>query len=235
MALKWEEIQRLRYETGYNVVGVGAELYTIDGYAAVFDQAIEPYLVDFGSTSTTTVAAGAGTTTLTLASNPTVYGANGPTTNVYGLSFQVGSSLVVDVGPNQEIGSAQTGNVIIQAISGLTITLALQNAHGPTQYPVVLKGGEWIIRDILTRLDTINTQLKGFAPAVAGLAQADEAKFFSSMKGRRGQKGVTDDLMEQRDWARKDLCSALGIPNLWERRGKWGGGGGGAGLSYSPF
>jgi len=231
MALKWEEIQRLRYETGYNIVGVGAELYTIDGYAAVFDQAIEPYLVDFGSSSSTTVSAQSAptATALTLASNPAVYGGNGPTTNVYGLSFQQGSTLVVDVGPSQELG------VVIQSISGLSITVALQNAHGSSgSYPVVLMGGEWIIRDILGRLNTINAQLRNFAPAVAGVQQADEVRLFAAQRGKRGQRGTIDDLMEQRDWARKDLCSALGIPNLWERRGKLGGSGGG-GVRFAPF
>jgi hypothetical protein len=32
MALRWEDIQRLKFETGFNVANVGAELYVLNGY-----------------------------------------------------------------------------------------------------------------------------------------------------------------------------------------------------------
>jgi len=215
MALRYEDIQRLKYETGYNVANVGAELYVLNGYAAVFDAAIAPYLTDQGSSSTTVVAAsGTGApvnTTITLAANPNIAGA---TVNVYGACFQQGSRLVVDVGPNQE------RDVIIQSLSGLVATVALQYAHGPAAYPVLLQGGEFLVRDILARLDIINTQLRTYAPQVAGLSKADEVEFFANRKGASPEAGVLRDLLDQRDWARKDLAAALGIENLWERRGK---------------
>jgi hypothetical protein len=194
-------------------VGVGAELFTLEGYAAVFDSAIEPYLIDQGSTSTTAVTAAspAANVQITVAANPAITGAN---VNVYGSVFRVGSHLVVDVGPQQEV------DIIVQAISGLVLTVALANAHGPTVYPVVLKGGEWVVRDIIVRLDAVNAQLKGYAPTIAGLKKADETEFYASQKGRRGQKNAAEDLYDQRDMARRDLCTALGIPNLWEMRGK---------------
>jgi hypothetical protein len=223
MALRWEDIKRLQFETGYNVGNVGAELYVLNGYAAVFDAAIAPHLVDQGTTSGTAVGPFAAPTNvqITLASNPNVTGnaVSGPppNPNTYGTVFQVGSKIVIDVGPQQE------RDVVIQALSGLVATVALQNAHGAAgAYPVQLQAGEFLVRDVLARLDVINAQLKGYAPVVAGLAQADEAKFYASQSGRRGQKGAFDDLMAQRDMARRDLCALLGIENLWERRGRHG-------------
>lgn len=206
------------------------EAYVLNSYVAVFDAAIAPYLIDQGSTSTSAVTAQSTptNTTITVAANPNVTGAQ--VGNVYGQVFQVGTKIVVDVGPQQE------ADVVIQAISGLSLTVALQNAHGPAQYPVTLQGGEYLARDILKRLDVINGQLKGFAPVTAGLSQADDAKFYSGTRGgRRGsQRGVIDDLIEQRDWARKDLAALLGIQNLWDLRGRFGSSDGGSG-SYAAF
>ena len=224
MALRWEDTQRLKQETGYNVANIGAELYVLNGYAAVFDAALAPYLVDQGSTSTSTVGPYATPTLvqITVLANPNVTGnaVNGPPSqpNTYGKVFQVGSKVVVDV------GLAQEAPIVLTAVdpTGLILTLPITNAHGISgvSYPVYLYAGEWLVRDVLSRLDIINTQLKGYAPVVAGLAQADEAKFFASQRGRRGQQGVFDDLMAQRDMARRDLCALLGIENLWDRRGR---------------
>jgi hypothetical protein len=234
MALRWEDIQRLKFETGYNVANIGAELYVLNGYAAVFDAAIAPYLTDQGTTSTTAVGpyATPQNVQITLASNPLVSGnavAPPPSVpNTYGNVFQVGSKIVVDVGPAQE------RDVIIQALAGLVATVALVNAHGlAAGYPVQLQAGEFLVRDVLLRLDIINTQLKGYAPIVAGLNQADEAKFFAEQSGRRGQRGVFGSLMDQRDMARRDLCALLGIENLWERRGRHSGSEGS--LSYGRY
>jgi hypothetical protein len=214
MALRWEDIQRLKYETGYNVANVGAELYVLNGYAAVFDSAIAPYLQDQGSTSSTSVLAtdAPANVAITLASNPAV-GGNMVGAGAYGNVFQVGSKVVVDVGPNQET------DVIIQAISGLVVTVQLTNAHN-APYPVVLQAGEFIVRRTLERLDVIDAQLRGYAPAVAGLAKADEVEFHANKKGRSGQQDPFQSLMDQRDMGRRDLCSLLGIENLWEKRNR---------------
>lgn len=230
MSFTYGDIARLKWELGYNAVGIGAEAYVLNSYVAVFD-AIVPYISDQGSTSSTTVTAQSTptNTTLTLAANPPVTGAQ---MNVYGNVFSVGAKISVDVGPAQET------NVIVQAISGLNITVALQNAHGAAgSYPVTLQGVEFLARDILARLDILNGQIKGFAPVVAGIAEGDnDAKFFAGTRGgRRGsQRGVIDDLIEQRDWARKDLAALLGIQNLWDLRGRFGSSEGGSG-SYAAF
>lgn len=230
MALTFEEIQRVKWELGYNAANVGAELYVLNGYAAVFDNAIRPYLVDPSSTSSTVIAAsatgGPANATIVVAANPPISGA---VTNVYGLTFEVGSKLVVDVGPAQE------ADVVVQYVNGLALSVALQNAHGPNPYRVALQGGEYLVRDILSRLDVINAQLKGYAPVVAGMAKAGEVQWHpSSRGGRRGStSGPADSLSAQRDLARKDLAALLGIENLWEARGKRSGGG--ADLSFGRY
>jgi hypothetical protein len=237
MAFQWGDVQRLKQELGYNAANVGAEAYVLNSYIAVFDAAIQPYLVDQGTTSTTPVQASPPSAPqnvqLTLATNPPVTGQM-VGSQQYGACFQVGTRIVVDVGPQQE------NDVIVQAIAGLVITVALQNAHGTgvpngaAQYPISVQSAEAQVRDILRRLDAINLRLKARAPAVAGIAKADEVEFFASKRGKNGQKGVTDDLIAQRDWARKDLAALLGVQNLWDLRGRFGDSGGGAG-GYAPF
>lgn len=226
--LRQEEIQRLKFELGYNIVQVGAEAYLLDGYAAVFDKAIEPYLVDLGSSSTTVVTA-AGTPTavaITVASNPAITGLTNQN-----LTFVQGSTVVVDVGPMQETG------VCVLGITGLVLTMQLQLAHGTVgSYPVLLQGGEQVVRDLFTRLDVIKGELLNTSPKTAGVEQVDEIKLSAAEKGRRGRRNKFDDLLCQRDLARKDLASALGVPNLWELRGKYGGSGAGGGsLSYEAY
>src|ERR1700722_18424596 len=123
MAFTFGDIQRLKAELGFNVVNVGAEAYVLNGYAAMFDAAIAPYLFDQGTTSATVVSAAPTATAvpITLASNPPVTGA---TVIVYGNVFTQGAKIVVDVVPSQE------SNVVILALNGLVATVALQLAHG---------------------------------------------------------------------------------------------------------
>jgi hypothetical protein len=224
--LRYEEILRCKRELGYNIVGVGAEAYISDGFAAVFEKAIEPYLVDYGSTSTTLITAATTPTAVavTLASNPAITGLTNQTA-----TFVVGTQVVVDVGPLQETG------VVILGLSGLVATMQLQLAHGSAgAYPVLLQGAEQGVRDIFARLDAIANQMTGVAPLTAGIKQVDEVQIHGAEKGRRGMRNKIDDLSFQRDLARKDLAAALGVPNLWEIRGK-NGGGGAANLSYEPM
>ncbi len=208
-------------------MGVGAEAYTLGGYAAVFDRAIEPYLIDLGSTSSTVVPASANgaAVAITLASNPPIVGLTAQQ-----LTFVQGSLVVVDVGPSQE------QYVTILAITGLVATVTLSLAHGQNgSYPVLLQGAEFAVRDIFARIDAINQQMSGVAPLTAGVEEADggDIKLSAAEKGRRGRRNKIDDLSFQRDLARKDLAALLGVPNLWEIRGKLGGSSGS--LSYEAY
>jgi hypothetical protein len=206
MSLTSVELDRIRYELGAAVTRIGAEPYIT--FQAVFSKAIAPYLTDIGSTSTTTVAAVAGgaSTAIVVAANPIAadpYNAPG---------FVVGADVVVDVGPAREFAT-------IAVVSSLSLTLTLSNAHGTAgaPYPVVLKGAEWIVRDIIARIDVINTQLSSVAPMTSGIKAVDEIEFFGGGEGKRSRNRA-DDLLYQRMIARDDLSSAIGVPNMWRTK-----------------
>ena len=210
MALSSTEVDRIRYALGYPVTRIGAEPYIT--YAAVFDKAIIPYLTDVGSTSATAVTAvvAGADVAVTVAINPTL------PQYPNGLAFVVGVIVAVDVGPTSE-------QSIIKAVSGNVLTLTLSNAHGAlAPYPIVLAGAEQIIRDILTRLDDINTELR-IAVKGSGVQQVDEVQLYANTKGRTKQADKFGALMFQRDQARTDLSDAIGLVNL--RTARRGGGG----------
>ena len=190
---------------------MGADAYI--QYIAVFDRAVQPYLIDVGTTASTTVVANAlgAITTITVAANPV------STTSTQALSFVVGSNVIVDVGPAAE-------SAVVTAISGLAFTMTLFNAHSGT-YPVILQGAEQIIRDCFARLDQIKNEMLTVAPRTAGLAAlTGELEFFSSGRNnRKGGKSKFEDLLFQRKIARMDLAGALGVPFLDSSRPSGGG------------
>jgi hypothetical protein len=195
MALLDSEVARIKYELGFNLMGIGAEP-RID-VVAVFEQVIQPYILSGATTTTSTAVVGTGSpvlTTLTLA-------------NVTG--FSVGDIVVVDVDSRQE-------RATIESISGSTISALLSLSHSGT-YAVTVEGGETIVRQILRRLMEIagdGGQLSQGA-ATAGLKRVDEIEF-----GLAGgsTKGRIDELKELRMYWRDELASALGVPNMWQRK-----------------
>jgi hypothetical protein len=215
------EVLRIKSMTGYNVTGIGASLYI--EYMAVFDQAIQPYLIDLSTSCSTMVTASpapGATVALTLTSNPTV-----PGNNVQPLAFVQGESIVVDVGPNVEFSE-------IQVISGLTIWAQLSLAHGVNgAYPIKPKGAEYVIRNYMHRYDVIDAQLTAYAPLMAGVQEVvGDVKLYQSE--RAGRRGTTLDkhgsLISQRTQVKRDLCAALGIPFLNDARA-------GGGQRLSPY
>lgn len=214
MALTNADVLRLKAELYYNVVGIGAEAYSsLDGYVALFDRAIQPYLIDLGSTSSTVIALNAGITTLTVASNPAVVG-----NAVQPLAFAAGTNVVVDLGANQE-------RTMILAISGLTLTVSLALAHGGYTYPVVVQGGESFVRDVFAQIDTINSEMRVIAPKTAGVEAVDEVRLVPAARGRKASRDKFESLIEQRHTARRDLAGLLGVPYLYDVRRRGGGGG----------
>ena len=210
MSLRNEEIIRLKLELGFNVTNLGAEPYIT--YAAVFDKAVQPYLVDVGTTSSTPVVAAVSgaVVSLTIATNPLSLS---PT---QALSFVVGSNIVVDVGPFLETSTILT-------VTALVIGVQLTLAHA-APYPVLLQGSEQIVRDLFARLDAIKSEMINVAPKTAGMQQVDEIQFFGNVRGRGKTQDKFASLMWQRDEARRDLAGALGIPYLRDvRRGAGGG------------
>lgn len=192
MALTDAEVQRCKYELGYNLLAVGAEPYI--GFVAVFDQVIQPYTL--GGTATTSA------TPVTAATTPT------PQSLVLASIGDIvaGSVVLVDVDTRQE-------RATVQSVSGLSITLQLSLAHTGT-YPVVLEGGESIIRDILEELRAVADSISNLKDRV-GLKQVDEVQFFGGGQtlASQGIDPMTHTLNLREYW-RDELARCLGIPRL---------------------
>lgn len=204
MSLRPEELDIIKQQLGVVLTRVGAEPYL--QYIALFDRVIYPYLYDNSTTSSTTVAANAGNTALTVAANPAA------PNNAQLLTFNVGTSVVVDVGGAQE-------TTTIGALSGLSFAMNLVNAH-TAPYPIWPNGAEWAVRGILARIVAIEGQLNQVAPYTAGVAKADEGALAVSMRGGRSGRTLDkfDSLVAQRMQARDDLSGAVGFPNLWREK-----------------
>jgi hypothetical protein len=188
MALTTGELERIRAELGYNVLQIGALPYV--GYSALFDNVIQPYLATgTNTTSSTTVAAVTVATpaTLTLAS---------------ATGFTALARVVVDVDDREEI-------VTVQSVSGSTITALFKLAHAGT-YPVILEGGEAIIRDLLRKIRTVQNQIVA-ATSTAGLKRVDVIEFYGATTQVTQRVQLDALLMRWRD----QLAAALGVRNRW--------------------
>lgn len=193
MALLPSEVQRIRYELGYNTLGVGAEPYI--AYVAIFDQVIAKYLNAGATTTSSTTVAPVGASepvTLDLAD---------------AAGFAAGAQVVVDVDARQETAT-------VQSLSGSSITLLLSKPHAGT-YPVTVDGGETIVRELLRALHSVAAELSGAASS-AGIKRVDVIEFFGP---EAGGKSRAQSLHELRMRYRDELASALGVPNGWRLRG----------------
>lgn len=207
MALTDAEIQRIRYELGYPNLETAAEPYI--GIAAVFEQVIQPYTL--GGAATTS------STPVTAATTPT------PTSIVLASATGVaaGNVIVVDVDARQE-------RATIASISGATITVQLSLAHTGT-YPVVVEGGESIIRDILKELRLLASGMNGSAGVMTtlqsrlGLKKVDDVEFFGggNTLASQGVDPLTQ-IINLREYWRDELARALGISRLNDRRNSGG-------------
>jgi hypothetical protein len=205
VALRAEEILQIKYELGVSVTLIGSEPYIT--YLAIFDKAIAPYIIDPSTTSTTAVlvpSTGVATpVALTVAAIPNLANTSTP-------AFTVGTTVQVDVGPLQE-----TPQILV--LSGTTIWVSLVLAHGANgAYPVTMAGGETVVRNILARITTLETEMATIAPKTAGVAKVDEIGMYASSPSgsRRGTRDKFESLVAQRETARNDLGEAVGFPNL---------------------
>lgn len=191
MALLDSEIARIRFELGYNVMGVEAEPYVT--YFGSLDRVIKLYL-NAGATTTST-------TTVALATTPT----QRTLTLASATGFSAGATIYIDVLPNQE-------RATIQSISGSNVVVFLQKAHSGS-YPVTVDGGESIIREKLVQLWAIDDKLSS-ALNTAGLKRVDDIEFYG------GTKATSQAVMlnQLRDMRRDELASALGVLNLHKVR-----------------
>jgi len=191
VALLDSEIQRIRFELGYTVLGVNSEPYV--EYFGTIDRIVALYLnAGATTTSSTTVAVSDTLTqrTLTLAS---------------ATGFVAGATIYVDVLPQQE-------RAVVQSISGSNVVVYLQKAHVGS-YPVTVDGGETIIREKLAQLYAIDEKISA-ALNTAGLKRVDDIEFYG------GTKATSQAVMlaQLRDMRRDELASALGVVNLHRLR-----------------
>jgi len=190
VALLQSELDRIKAETGWNLLDVGALPYI--GVTSLFEQIIGPNLrAGAVTTSSTPVSASfpvASLATLTLAS---------------ATGFTAGARIVIDVDARQE-------TVTLESISGATIAALLTNAHSGT-YPVTVEGGESIVREYLTNIRNVKAKMAQ-AFGAGSLKAVDEVQFYDT----KGQTlfGV---LGEQLKFWRDELASVLGIASMWRR------------------
>ena len=191
MALTDSEVARIKAELGYNLLGIGAVPYV--GVTQLFEQVIQPYLTGgVATTSATTVAA---TTTATPATLK-LASADG---------FTAGARVVVDVDDREEI-------VTVQSVSGATLTALFKLPHTGT-YPVILEGGEAIVRGILRNIRNVQNQINA-AASTAGLKRVDVLEFYGSTV----QTTQVSMLQKTLGYWRDQLASTLGVANLWRER-----------------
>lgn len=146
------ELQRLRYELGANVVGIGAEPYI--EHQRIFDVIQQNLTSDSTEpTTSTTAVTSAGSVTLTLAS-------------ASGLS--AGARVVLDTDDDYEV-------VTVKALSGSTITVNCRRTHG-APFPVEIESGLTMVRCKLWQLAGLERQVTD-AAADAGLKKVDEVEF----------------------------------------------------------
>jgi hypothetical protein len=191
VALLDSEIQRIRFELGYTVLGVNSEPYV--EYFGTIDRIVALYLnAGATTTSSTTVVTSDTLTQRTL----TLANATG---------FVAGATIYVDVLPQQE-------RAVIQSISGSNVVVYLQKAHVGS-YPVTVDGGESIIREKLAQLYAIDEKISA-ALNTAGLKRVDDIEFYG------GTKATSQAVMlsQLRDMRRDELASALGVVNLHRLR-----------------
>lgn len=194
MALLQSEVDRIRYECGYNVLDAGAEPYI--GVTALFDQVIATYL-RAGATTTSATA-------VVVADEPTPVAL----TLASATGFAAGARVIIDVDTRQEVAT-------VQSITGAAITVQLSKAHTGT-YPVTVEGGESMVRAILKRIDATVVQLEAAASG-SGLKRAEDIEWYAEGQFGSGS-GRMGALEKQRGRWRDELCSLLGVRNLWRYR-----------------
>lgn len=195
MSLLPSEVIRLQFETGWNLLTIGALPYV--QHTALFDQVIVPFLSTGAATTSSTVVAastsGPQPQSLVLAS---------------ATGYAAGARVVIDVDSRQE-------TVTVQSVTGSTISALLSLAHSGT-YPVEVEGGETLVRQMLAKLSSVADQLQS-ALGFAGLKRAEEVEWYQGLVGGSGSS-VTDALRSEQMRLRDELCSMLGIPNGWRQR-----------------
>ena len=191
MAILDSELDRIRFETGWNLLAVGAEPYI--GVAAIFDRVIQPNMRTGALTSSATAVTDSNLSkpfAITLAS---------------GIGFATDARVVVDVDDRQE-------TVTAQIVSGTSLTAVFSKPHSGT-YSVTVEGGESIVRECLRNIRNVKAQM-ATTFGEGTVKKVDEVEFYQIGNGIGMFGALGDQLMFWRD----ELCSALGIANMWRRK-----------------
>lgn len=200
MALLDSEIQRIKFELGYNLLNIGAVPYV--QHMFVFEQVIQPHLLGGAVTESSTpvtasVPAVPTPVTLTLAD---------------ATGFHVFDNIYVDIDTQQE-------SAVVRQVTGNTIVVYLSKSHIGT-YPVTVEagkdGGEAIVRELLKKLKEL-TGINGLyhtSISGAGIKRADDDVEFFPNGAYGGSKSRLQEIEDAIEKYRDDLASAVGFPNL---------------------
>jgi len=189
LALNTSEVERCKFETGYNLIDVGQPY--IDT-SAIFEQVIQPYLSEGAeTTSATTVAPDSPPTpkTIVLAS---------------ATGFSANDRVIVDVDSRQEA-------VTVQSLSGTSLTALFTKIHSGT-YPVTVEGGESLVRQTLQSIFAVRETRAKSKGRGALKAYVGDIEYYDT-----GVSAFVSSSSEI-DALRDELASILGIPNLWNRK-----------------
>jgi hypothetical protein len=199
--LSSSDLQRVKFELGFNQLNVGAEPYL--SITRAFEQVIVPNL-NAGelNTSTTLVPATAAPTPVVLQLQNVIS------------SITLLDHVLIDVDDATEYATVVDINTVS---SPNTITVRLTKAHGSggTGYPVNQEGGVQMVRFYLQRCRKIADRIDRFG-ARAGVKKADEMEFFGGAGGRGGKEpSGFKTLSDIQQYWRSELCMLLfGVGNL---------------------
>lgn len=192
MALLTSEVYRIKAELGHNVLSVSAEPYI--GVAAIFDAVISAYMTAGASTTSATA--------VTAASTPTAV----TLTLTSATGFTSGDRVFIDVDDLQE-------SATIRSLSGTSMGVILRLGHSDT-YPVVVDGGEGVIRELLKNIRAVKSEL-GDTFGTGAVRKVDEIEFWQA-----GQSTAFGNLSDQLRYYRRELsqvlCNGQAL-NMWER------------------
>lgn len=177
------ELDRLRYELGYNVLTIGAEPYF--WHVRVFD-IIRQYVVASATAATTssTAVAATGPASLTLAS---------------AAGIAAGARLVLDADDAAETVTARD-------VAGSVVSVVCQKTHAGV-YPVEIESARTLVRGKISECLRLQ-RLVDEAAESAGIKRVDEVEFFGDATYTNSRLG---HLQARQLRARLELATLCGL------------------------
>jgi hypothetical protein len=192
------EAQRLRYELGLNVVGIGAEPYI--GHAQII-AIIQQYLAsDVQDPTYSTSAVTATGSNLLLVGSTT--------------GLTAGTPVILDVDDLAE-------RVVIKSVGINTITVNCRKLHSAS-FPVEIESGLTLVRGRLATLSSLDDKIIAAADA-AGIKQVDEVVFQDATSFGMS---VLGQLKTQQTMHRRELASLVNMQAILAAAGFSSGSGG---------